>query len=231
MYCSKWWSVTNTSSVKEMQLFFEEESSKKLIRHQQIIVILIMGFIELMEYKMLKSHQTMTSVKNILANIHRNYLVFVEFICKNLTYQQKTKTKEWVEELYRILEERPVAKTYYRCNNTQTLVRNNELSQNLLKNLCRTTSDQNEYLKMTLEIIKNIDNISVWWVHIKAREIVDYVKESRNNRSISSIKSTGLSRRKSYGIKSSLGFKRSDSNVSAETPYSSKKVRISGINL
>lgn len=63
---------------------------------------------------MLKSHQTMAAVKNILANLHKNYLVFVEFICKNLTHQQKEKTKEWVDELYKILQERPAAKAYYK---------------------------------------------------------------------------------------------------------------------
>ncbi len=30
--CSKWWKVTQSSSVLDMQQFFEEEVSKKLIR-------------------------------------------------------------------------------------------------------------------------------------------------------------------------------------------------------
>lgn len=134
-YCNQWWETTNVSSVKEMQLFFEEESSKKLIRQQQILLLLVIGYIELMEEPIKKSHKTLASIKNIMTNVHKNYLVFVEFICKNLNYEQRTKTKEWVDELYRILEERPAAKTYYKCNNTQTLIRNNELSQNLLKGL------------------------------------------------------------------------------------------------
>lgn len=79
-HCLKWWDTTNTSSVKEMQLFFEEESSKKLIRQQQIILVLVVGYIELMESKIIKSLKIMSSVKNILANAHKNYLVFVEFI-------------------------------------------------------------------------------------------------------------------------------------------------------
>jgi len=79
-----------------------------------------------------------------MMNIHKNYLVFVEFICKNLTNEQRSKTKEWVDELYRILQDRPAAKTYYRSNNTQTLIRNNEISASLLKNLLRTNQDQND---------------------------------------------------------------------------------------
>jgi len=52
-----------------------------------------------------------------------------------LTETQKEKTKEWVNELYFILQDRPAAKTYYKSNNTQTLIRNNEISVNLLKTL------------------------------------------------------------------------------------------------
>lgn len=77
----------------------------------------------------------MTSIKNILNNLHKNYLIFIEFICKNMTDQQMEKTKLWVNELYRILRERPAAKSYMRFNNTQTLIRNNEISLNLLKTL------------------------------------------------------------------------------------------------
>jgi hypothetical protein len=118
-----------------MQLFFEEESSKKLIRHQQILLMLTVGYVELMSVNIFKSSRNLSSVKNIMSNMHKNFLIFVDFICKNLTYQQRTKTKQWVDELYYILSNRPAAKTHYQCNNTQTLIRNNELSSNLLKNL------------------------------------------------------------------------------------------------
>jgi hypothetical protein len=133
--CIQWWELVEKSSVKEMQLFFEEESSKKLIRHQQILLLLTIGYIELMQTNIYKSSRNLSSIKNIMSNMHKNFLIFVDFICKNLTYQQRTKTKQWVDELYYILNNRPAAKTHYRCNNTQTLIRNNELSSNLLKNL------------------------------------------------------------------------------------------------
>ena len=86
--------------------------------------------------------------------MHKNYLIFVEFICKNLNDDQRTKTKQWVDELYTILNERPAAKTYENCNNTDTLVRNNKMSADLLKTLCRGVSDQADYNKMVVEILK-----------------------------------------------------------------------------
>lgn len=118
-----------------MGLFFEEENAKKLIRVQQILMLLSIGLIELMESEIFKKSTSISAIKNILANIHKNYLIFIEFICKNLTEHQKQKTKEWVTELFRILQDRPAAKTYYKSNNTQKLIMNNELSLNLLKHL------------------------------------------------------------------------------------------------
>jgi hypothetical protein len=53
---------------------------------------------------------------------------------------------------------------------------------------------------MTLEIIKHMENIGVWWIRRKTREIIQYVKENRVNRPTSTMSST-LSRRKSGGLK------------------------------
>lgn len=88
-----------------------------------------------MEPSITKSAKNLSSIKNIMTNVHKNYLIFVEFICKNLTSEQRTKTKEWVEELFNILQNRPEAKNYYKSNNTQILIRNNEISMNLLKTM------------------------------------------------------------------------------------------------
>jgi len=69
--CQRWWELTNNSSVKEMELFFEEDNAKKLIRNQQIILALAIGYIELMEEEILKSTKSISSVKNIIANVHK----------------------------------------------------------------------------------------------------------------------------------------------------------------
>lgn len=63
----------------------------------------------------------LTSVKNILQNVHKNYLVFVEFINKNLTPEQRNRTLEWASALETILETRPTIKSYYKTTNSQTL--------------------------------------------------------------------------------------------------------------
>lgn len=78
--CQRWWDLAENSSVREMQLFFEEESSRKYIRIQQILLVMTFGYAELMYASLSKNTRNMTSVKNILSNMHKNYLIFVEFI-------------------------------------------------------------------------------------------------------------------------------------------------------
>ena len=131
----KWWDITNESSVKEMEMFFQEDIAKKLIRVQQILVALTIGYLEIMEDNVYKTAKSISAIKNVLANLHKNYLIFVQFVCRNLTDEQKSKTQEWVRQLFHILQNRPDTKSYYKANNTQTLIRNNELSINLLKTL------------------------------------------------------------------------------------------------
>jgi hypothetical protein len=161
-----------------------------------------------------------------MSNMHKNFLIFVDFICKNLTYQQRTKTKQWVDELYYILSNRPAAKTHYQCNNTQTLIRNNELSSNLLKNLWRGSIEQNEYLKLIIEVLKNLDTIAISWVRVKSREIIDYVKEHREKRPMSSMHSSALNGRKTYGSKTTLKTRKSDSKIGAiDNTITAKRVR------
>lgn len=68
--------------------------------------------------------------------------------------------------------------------------------------MCRTNHDPNDYLKLALEILKNIDSIAVWWVRKKCKEAINYVKESRKKRPSSTIHSINYGRRKSFGFKS-----------------------------
>lgn len=50
--------------------------------------MMILGFIENMEVQDFNNVKLYSAVKNVMRNVHRNYLVFVEFICKNLTPEQ-----------------------------------------------------------------------------------------------------------------------------------------------
>jgi len=106
------------------------------------------------------------------------------------------KTQQWVNELYNILNERPVARAYSNWNNTQTLIRNNQMSNDLLKSLCRGYSNKTEYHKMVLEILKKLENMSVSWVKKKVREVTDNIKESKVKRSVSSLNQTSIGRKK-----------------------------------
>ena len=121
-----------------MELFFEEVNSQKLIRQQQVVLVLVLGFAESLAPFELNNSKITRQLKSALKHVHQNYLVFVEFICKNLTQAQKEKTHEWAAALIRILGERPQVKTYSKSNNSQTLKRNNELTINIMKSLCRT---------------------------------------------------------------------------------------------
>lgn len=53
---------------------------------------------------------------------------------------------------------------------------------------------------MVLEITKNIENIALWWVRKRAREIIDYVKQNRVKRSVSNT-NMSLLRRKGSGLR------------------------------
>ena len=86
--CQRWWKLTDSSSVRQMESFFEEAHSKKLTRQYQLLVSLAFGFIESMTPAEYSNSKIYTSIKNVMRGLHRNYLVFVEFIHKNLTPQQ-----------------------------------------------------------------------------------------------------------------------------------------------
>jgi hypothetical protein len=73
---------------------------------------------------------------------------------------------------------------------------------------------------MVLEITKNIENISLWWVRKKSREIIDYVKENKVKRSISNT-NMSLLRRKSSGMRPALKSRKSGD---FDKPISTQKV-------
>lgn len=179
--CVKWWRTTEQSSVKEMESFFEEESSKKLIRQQQIILILVMSYIETSECNFLREPQSRSSIKNILENAHKNYLIFVDFICRNLTADQKRQTFSWAEALMTVLKTRSTRKTFYKSdNNSETLRKNNEISLQLLKKLCRSKRNEcNDFKKIALELIQRIDAKSVSEVRVIVNVLLNEFKTKK----------------------------------------------------
>ena len=78
---------------------------------------------------------------------------------------------------------------------------------------------------MVLEILKNIETVSVSWLLIKAKEIIKYVKENRVKRPMSSMNKSALSRRKSYGMKSNIKSRKSQNNLGIDYTIVSKKVK------
>jgi len=78
----------------------------------------------------------------------------------------------------KILIERPTAKSYYKCNNSQTLKRNNEISLSLLKTLLRHKSTVDEFSQSCHEIFKVFDTITVKVVWDRIRRALDKDKKT-----------------------------------------------------
>ena len=136
-------------------------------------MILILGYVEQMGSHEFNNVKIYSQIKNVFINVHRNYLVFVEFICKNLTPDQKEKTRDWANCLYNVLQDRPNVKGQYKSNNSEILRRNNELSLNMIKSLCRMRSQSTDFIVASFEILKVFDNVSVRFVRERVRRSLD----------------------------------------------------------
>lgn len=182
-YCKQWWRITEESSVKEMQVFFEEPLSKKLIKTQQILLWIFLGYIDSHEDLIYKSPKTWANLKNIINNLHRSYLVFIQFITWNLTEEQYEAAVDWAGKLTKVLETRPVMKSYYNVHNSELLKNNNNISTNLIKGLLRSKTEVIEFKKESQHILKNIDSYEVWSVR-------DFITASIQNSKAVKSKST-----------------------------------------
>jgi hypothetical protein len=155
-YVRKWWNVTEKSTVKEMQVFFEEESSIKLIKTHQILLWIFMSYLEVNESVLFHNPKIRSSIKNIVNNLHRNYMVFIEFITKNLTDEQFYDSLEWTNKLEKVLQIRPVMKCNYKVNNSEILESNNKIAFSLIKDLLRSKDDESAFKKEANFILKNL---------------------------------------------------------------------------
>jgi len=137
------------------------------------------SYVEVMGQYLNDNPKILNAVKNILQNVHKNYLVFVEFINKNLTPEQRSKTHEWASSLESILEDRPSVKTYYKNTNSQILAQNNEISINLLKTICWSRFIESDFLPLLQKIIKKIDVLSVIEVRKLLMRVLERVRNIR----------------------------------------------------
>jgi len=86
---------------------------KHYIRQYQIVFILTIGYLEVLHSVSQIDVKILSSLKSILSNVHRNYLVFVEFLFKNLSEDQRAKLRV-CEDIMRILNERPTNNIQYK---------------------------------------------------------------------------------------------------------------------
>lgn len=147
--------------------------------------MIILGYLELSKNTENLKFKDYSSIKNIFTNIHKNYLVFMDFLYKNLTKDQINKTKKITEQIFTVLNERPTAKIHYGTTQMQTLKTNNEMSLSMLKSLLRNNNNQNDFMKGSSDIIKNIDSLSVSWVKNKIIDLIKASKDSKHHTSLS----------------------------------------------
>lgn len=105
-----WWNISTQSCSSQVQLF-EGDNSKKLIRQYQIAFIMVLGYLECIDSLESLNFKTYSSLKNILNNVHSNYLVFVRFIYKNLSDDQKYQTKDICDQIQKVINDRPTNKS------------------------------------------------------------------------------------------------------------------------
>ena len=159
--CKRWWKITDRSSVKEMAAFFEEPLSKKLIKNHQMLLCVFVGFLQISDMEIYNHLKTWTNSKNIINYLHRNFLVFVQFICNNLTEEQFDAAYDWAIQLENVLKTRSVMKSHYNVYNSDLLQNNNSISFQLLKDLLRQKSDESNFKEEAYYILKNIDGMEI----------------------------------------------------------------------
>lgn len=77
-----------------------------------------------------------------------------------------------------------------------------------------------------MKFSNNLDTIAISWVRVKSREVIEYVKEYREKRPMSSMHSAGLNGRKTYGSKTTLKTRKSDAKTAAiDSTITTRKVR------
>lgn len=109
----------------------------KLMKYFQVLLCLFICFIDINESKLYVKNQTWINVKTVINYIHRNYLVFIEFILTNLTSDQFSFAKEWVEKLQKLVVTRSVMKQSSSLFNSDILEKNNNISTTLIKDLIK----------------------------------------------------------------------------------------------
>lgn len=115
-----------------------------------------MSYLEVNESVLFHNPKIRSSIKNIVNNLHRNYMVFIEFITKNLTDEQFYDSLEWTNKLERVLQIRPVMKCNYKVNNSEILESNNKITFSLIKDLLRNRDDETAFKKEANFILKNL---------------------------------------------------------------------------
>lgn len=144
-----------------MAAFFEEPLSKKLIKNHQMLLCVFVGFLQISDMEIYNHLKTWTNSKNIINYLHRNFLVFVQFICNNLTEEQFDAAYDWAIQLENVLKTRSVMKSHYNVYNSDLLQNNNSISFQLLKDLLRQKSDESNFKEEAYYILKNIDGMEI----------------------------------------------------------------------
>lgn len=172
-----------------MQHFFDEAQSKKLIKRYQVLFTVFIGYLELNQFAMYTNQKVWNTTKNAIDNLHRNYLVFIEFILANLTKEQNLMAKSCVQALRKVLEMRTVMKTHYSLFNSKLLDNNNILSMNLIKDLLASCPKENKFKKEAKYVLNNLDSLPILLVKKRVKTSIGNYKSQLAKSSLASCKS------------------------------------------
>ena len=178
-HIKNWWKISTRSCNLQGQVF-EGENVRKIVRHNLIIFMLTLGYLEIIEDLKSVNFKTFSSIKSIINNAYNNFIIFLKFLYKHLSEEERLRTKDFWDKILYILNERSQVKQYYKCTQSQVFRNNNDISLTMLKTILRSNPDQNDYVKGWNEIIKNIDNLSVMWVRDQCQNLVkDHIAKNR----------------------------------------------------
>lgn len=135
---------------------------------------MLIGYLETSYLGLYQNLKVLENARRIIGYLHRNYLVFVQFIMNNITDEQYKVAYDWAQKLDKVVSTRPVMKTLNNVYNSELLKGNNTAAMKLLMELLRIRPDLNEFNKKAELVLRNVETMKVLEVRDFIRTSVSY---------------------------------------------------------
>ena len=93
-HIKNWWKISTRSCNLQGQVF-EGENVRKIVRHNLIIFMLTLGYLEIIEDLKSVNFKTFSSIKSIINNAYNNFIIFLKFLYKHLSEEERLRTKDF----------------------------------------------------------------------------------------------------------------------------------------